>query len=48
MYIITLKARFEKITAGNWQTEELKNWSKWLFREIQNRFSDDKQTDWNL
>lgn len=42
MFPITMKSKFEKITAGNWRTEELKNWTKWMFGEIQAKFSYDK------
>lgn len=41
MFIITMDANFDKITAGNWKTEELKKWIKWLFDGIEKRYSDD-------
>ena len=41
MFIITMDADFDKITAGNWKTEELKNWTKWVFDGIEKRYSDD-------
>ena len=34
-FIITLNAKFEKWTSGNWRTEEFKSWINWLFSEIQ-------------
>jgi hypothetical protein len=43
MFTVTMKSNFEKITAGNWRTEELKNWTKWMFKEIENKYSDNKQ-----
>lgn len=40
LFTITLKSNFEKITAGNWRTEELKNWANWMFSEIEKKYSD--------
>lgn len=40
MFSVTMTAKFERITAGNWRTEELKNWASWLFEEIERRYSD--------
>lgn len=42
MFTVTMKSSFEKITAGNWRTEELKNWTKWMFEEIEKKYSDNK------
>jgi hypothetical protein len=39
IYAVKLEAKFEKYTAGNWRTEEYKNWVKWMFTEIQERLS---------
>lgn len=41
MFIISMEADFDKITAGNWKTEELKRWIKWMFDEVEKRYSDD-------
>lgn len=37
---ISMVAKFEKITSGNWQTEEYKDWSKWLFESFIETYSD--------
>ncbi len=42
MFTISIVAKFEKITAGNWRTEELKNWAKWMSKELESRLSEDK------
>ncbi|MBF6640280.1 hypothetical protein IVB69_02180 [Flavobacterium sp. J49] len=39
LYNITIKTTFEKITGGNWRTEELKNWASWLSNNIENKYS---------
>lgn len=36
----TMRATFEKITAGNWQTEEYKNWADWLFSGLRESLAD--------
>jgi hypothetical protein len=38
MHVI-MNARFEKITAGNRDTEEYKAWAQWLFDSMKERFS---------
>jgi hypothetical protein len=30
---------FEKITGGNWRTEELKNWANWLTDSLEKKYS---------
>lgn len=37
---ITMKAKFEKWTSGNWRTDEYKEWAKRLFSGIRNNLSD--------
>lgn len=39
LYNITIKTEFEKITGGNWRTEELKNWASWLTSKIEKKYS---------
>jgi hypothetical protein len=39
LYNITIKTTFEKITGGNWRTDELKNWANWLTNCIENKYS---------
>lgn len=39
LYNITLKTTFEKITGGNWRTEELKNWATWLTNNLEKKYS---------
>jgi hypothetical protein len=39
-YKVTLRADFERLTAGNWQTESLKKWIEWLFDELKARLGD--------
>lgn len=39
MYIIKIKTNFEKLTAGNWRTEELKNWNEWLISNLEKTYS---------
>ena len=31
---ITMHATFERITAGNWRTEEYKAWASWMFDRL--------------
>ncbi len=40
LFKITMRAKFDKLSSGNWQTEEYKAWAKWMFAEIQDRISD--------
>lgn len=37
---IAMTAKFEKLTGGNYRTEELKNWAKWVFSQLERKFSD--------
>ena len=37
---ISMTAKFEKLTGGNYRTEELKNWAKWVFSQLESKFSD--------
>ena len=37
---IVMQARFEKLSGGNYRTEELKNWAKWAFDQLEKKFSD--------
>lgn len=37
---ITTQARFEKITAGNSQTQEYKDWAAWLFAAVKDNLGD--------
>jgi hypothetical protein len=39
-FVITMDAKFEKWTAGNWQTDGLKAWVKWLFSAIESKLVD--------
>jgi hypothetical protein len=39
-YVITGKAQFSRLTAGNRRTEETKAWVRWAFRELEDRFKD--------
>src|SRR5439155_486947 len=39
-YEVRMSADFYRLTAGNWQTEELKNWAKWLFSEVKRSLGD--------
>ena len=39
LYNITVKTNFEKITGGNWRTEELINWVSWLTNNIEKKYS---------
>ena len=40
LFQISQRARFEKWTAGNWQTEEHKRWAQWLLEAIKDRLED--------
>ena len=40
VFPISLKATFERFTAGNWKTEEFKNWANWVFDNLENKYSD--------
>jgi hypothetical protein len=40
VFPITLKAKFEQLTAGNWRTEEYKGWVNWIFENIEKDFKD--------
>lgn len=37
---VTMRAAFERITAGNQQTQEYKDWANWLFSNLQDRVGD--------
>jgi hypothetical protein len=37
---VVCRAKFEMLTAGNWQTDEHKKWAEWLFAEIRQRIGD--------
>lgn len=37
---VTMQATFEKITAGNSQTQEYKDWANWLFSGVKDTLSD--------
>jgi hypothetical protein len=37
---VTMRATFDKITAGNWETEEYKNWADWLFSRVRDSLAD--------
>ena len=37
---VTMKARFEKFTAGNAESAEYKEWANWLFAGLQEKLSD--------
>jgi hypothetical protein len=39
VFDVTMKAKFDKMTAGNRRTEELKEWTKFLFDEIEKKFT---------
>ena len=39
-YQVTMRATFNKITAGNWQTEEYKNWADQLFANMSDALRD--------
>ena len=39
-YEVRMSADFYRLTAGNWQTEELKNWARWLFSEVKKSLGD--------
>ena len=40
MFQISMVARFERLTGGNYRTGELKNWAKWMFGQLESKFSD--------
>jgi hypothetical protein len=40
VFPITLKVKFEQLTAGNWRTEEYKGWVDWMFKNLEKQFSD--------
>jgi len=40
MFQISMVAKFARLTAGNYQTGELKDWARWMFGRLQSRFSD--------
>ena len=37
---ISMTAKFEKLTGGNYRTEEFKNWARWVFDQLESKFSD--------
>jgi hypothetical protein len=37
---VTMRATFEKITAGNAQTQEYKDWANWLFSGLKDKLTD--------
>jgi hypothetical protein len=37
---VTMQAKFERITAGNEQTQEYKDWANWLFSNLEERIGD--------
>ena len=37
---ISMTAKFEKLTGGNCRTGELKNWARWVFDQLESKFSD--------
>lgn len=39
MYIIRINTNFEKLTAGNWRTEELKSWVEWITNNLEMKYS---------
>ena len=39
-FLIELDAKFEKLTAGNWQTQEHQAWINWIFSELRSRYTD--------
>lgn len=39
-YVISAKARFHRLTAGNWRTDENKAWVQWAFKELESRLKD--------
>lgn len=39
VFDVRMKAKFDKMTAGNRRTEELKEWTKFLFDEIEKKFT---------
>jgi len=39
-FSVVMRARFELLTSGNWQTEEHKKWAEWLFAKLQDAMSD--------
>lgn len=40
MFQISMVAKFEKVTTGNYRTEELKNWARWVFEQLESKFAD--------
>src|SRR5205823_7250542 len=40
MFQISMTARFERITSGNPRTGELMEWAKWMFAQLQRKYSD--------
>ena len=37
---VTMHANFDKVTAGNSQTQEYKDWANWLFSGLQDDLKD--------
>ena len=37
---ITMRGTFERLTAGNSQTQEYKDWADWLFAGVKDKLSD--------
>jgi len=40
MFKVSMEAKFERITSGNYRTSELKDWAKWMFERLEERLSD--------
>jgi hypothetical protein len=40
LFVVRMNAVFEKWTAENWRTEEYKNWTTWIFTQLQEELSD--------
>ena len=39
-YVVQMTANFDRLTSGNLQTDELKEWVRWLFRRIRRSLAD--------
>ena len=48
IFVIRMRADFEKWTSSNSKTEEYKEWVNYLFREIRTDLSDTKETSDNF
>jgi len=44
-YVVQMTAKFDKLTSGNSQTDELKGWTRWLFRQLKKTLADAPEID---